>query len=383
MWMRRLAAALAVLMALLVAGGVGVWRSAQPPDIPDFYDSAAVPDGAQAGQVLGVEGIDSPVAGARIWRMRYTSINLAGAIVPVSALVAVPTDPAPAEGYPLIAVGHGTVGIARGCAPSIDPFADADATHTLYDATVGYFVEAGYATVMADYYGLGTPGDNSYLVGEIEGRTILDSARAAMTMPEFAVQPGMFVAGHSQGGHAVLFAGQLAPDYAPELDLLGVAAIDPAADLEAIFTRVSDANDRGGVVSLTLMAVDAYTRAYPDVDIDTVLTARGQGALDNVIEELCVFQAIIGTQLARPVDLILPAGLDALMPYVQLNTPGVGPFATPIFIAQGDADVVVPAVTNDRITEGLCAAGNATTYRAYEGLGHFAVVDAAAPDILA
>lgn len=40
--------------------------------------------------------------------------------------------------------------------------------------------------------------------------------------------------GHSQGGHAVLWTGMLAPDYAPELDLVGVAAFAPATDLCAL-----------------------------------------------------------------------------------------------------------------------------------------------------
>jgi len=37
--------------------------------------------------------------------------------------------------------------------------------------------------------------------------------------------------GHSQGGHAALWTGILAPTYAPEIAILGVAAVAPASDL--------------------------------------------------------------------------------------------------------------------------------------------------------
>lgn len=383
MWKRRILVSLVVLTVLVSMGGYGIWRSVRPPEIPAFYDPPALPAGAVPGQILRTEEIESPGGDDRVWRMLYTSTDASGMVVPVSALVAAPTAAEPDGGYPLLAVGHGTVGIARGCAPSIAPFQKADATHTVYDFFVGDFVEAGYAVVMADYAGLGVPGDNAYLVGEIEGRTILDAARAIRTFPAFAVRPGILITGQSQGGHAALFAAQLAPTYAPELSVLGVAALAPAADLEAIFREVTKADDRGGVVALPVMAADAYARAYPDIGLDRVLTKRGRSALDGVIEELCLFPAILGTQLARASDLIQPDGLAVLGPYVALNTPGGGPFATPIFLGQGDADVVVPSTTNARFAERLCRVGNDVTFRVYDGVGHFAVVDAAMADVLA
>ena len=41
--------------------------------------------------------------------------------------------------------------------------------------------------------------------------------------------------GHSQGGHAALFTGELAARYAPELKLVGVAAAAPATNLIELF----------------------------------------------------------------------------------------------------------------------------------------------------
>ena len=40
-------------------------------------------------------------------------------------------------------------------------------------------LDAGYVVAATDYEGLGTPGLHPFLVGESEGRSVLDAARAA------------------------------------------------------------------------------------------------------------------------------------------------------------------------------------------------------------
>lgn len=76
--------------------------------------------------------------------------------------------------------------------------------------------------VAADYPGLGTPGMHPYLIGESEGRAVLDSVRAARDLPDAGASNRFAVWGHSQGGHASLYTGELAASYAPDLRLVGV-----------------------------------------------------------------------------------------------------------------------------------------------------------------
>ena len=130
------------------------------------------------------------------------------------------------------------------------------------------------------------------------------------------------------------------------------------------------------------MAADAYTKQYPGVKINQVLTSRGRGSLSNVVKKLCLFPAIIGTQLAKTSNLIQPNGLDALRSDVDKNIPGSA-FAVPVFLAQGDADgVVLPAITQAYATK-LCAAGVDLTVKTYPGVGHFDVVGSSDQDVLA
>ena len=88
------------------------------------------------------------------------------------------------------------------------------------------FLQDGYV-VATDYPGLGTQGPAPYLVGSSEARAVLDSVRAARQLPGANAGSHFIVWGHSQGGQAALFAGQLARSYAPELKLQGVAVAAP------------------------------------------------------------------------------------------------------------------------------------------------------------
>jgi dipeptidyl aminopeptidase/acylaminoacyl peptidase len=75
-----------------------------------------------------------------------------------------------------------------------------------YDhALLNRWLKAGYAVVQTDYEGLGTPGDHPYLIGVSEGRSVLDMVRAARKL-DSSLGKRVVIAGHSQGGHAALWA---------------------------------------------------------------------------------------------------------------------------------------------------------------------------------
>ena len=50
---------------------------------------------------------------------------------------------------------------------------------------------------------------------------------AAASLPEAEPGEQLAIFGYSQGGHGALWAGQLAPEWVPELDLVGTVAGAP------------------------------------------------------------------------------------------------------------------------------------------------------------
>ena len=69
--------------------------------------------------------------------------------------------------------------------------------------------------------------------------------------------------GVSQGGHAALWTGIVGPRYAPDLEILGVAAIAPSANVKNILA-MNVAMDRrfGPYIALS------YSRFYPDITFE-------------------------------------------------------------------------------------------------------------------
>ena len=144
-----------------------------------------------------------------------------GKTVAVSGTVAVPKGKAPKAGWPVITWAHGTVGIADACAPS------RVGTQANYDSPLlNRWLKAGFAVVRTDYEGLGTPGEHPYLIGVSEGRSTLDMVRAARKL-DSSLGKNVVIAGHSQGGHAALWAASLAKKFSPELKLRGTRRVRP------------------------------------------------------------------------------------------------------------------------------------------------------------
>ena len=127
----------------------------------------------------------------------------------------------------MVSWAHGTTGIADKTAPT----RLAGASEYIRKSLLEAWIRKGYAVVRTDYEGLGTPGVHPYLIGRSEGRSVLDIVRAARELDD-DVSGRLAISGHSQGGHAALFAAALAPRWTPELKLRGTAPFAPASQLD-------------------------------------------------------------------------------------------------------------------------------------------------------
>jgi pimeloyl-ACP methyl ester carboxylesterase len=241
------------------------------------------------------------------------------------------------------------------------------------------YVAQGAIVVATDYEGLGTPGVHPFLVGESEGRGVLDAARAARQFPGANASNRVAVYGYSQGGHAALFAGELAASYAPELDVVGVAAGAPIAELKTLLPLASNVPP---LVGYPVMGVFGYEAAYPEVDPASVLTPSAVAEGRRLVESVC--EEAVLKAFDRPTDQTIAAKPEATPPWpalLEANSAGRVRIPAPILLVQGEADTVVFPVFTDELAQRLCAAGDTVAVEKFAGAGHVAGEPASAASV--
>jgi acetyl esterase/lipase len=352
------------LLALLCVGAMMGPTRAQS----SFYDPADVKLSAYPpGAPIRWQPIFGAPDGAKAYKTLYRSTGLRGEPIEVSGVVIVPPGPPPAGGRPIVAWAHPTTGVAPPCAPS--------EARVLFDSIQGLraMLAHGYIVAATDYPGLGAPGTHPYLIGDSEGRAVLDSVRAARQLRGAEANARFAVWGHSQGGQAALFTGLLAKSYAPELQLVGVAAAAPATELA---TLLNDDIDTSGGRNLTAMTLWSWQRLF-DAPMSRVVTPAAIPVVDR-LAGLCIERAFDmltrrGPTQALARQFLKVKDISDLQPWRSLlaaNTPGALDPAIPVFLAQGSADkLVLPAVTRDYMNK-LCHAGSAVAYDLLPGVSH-------------
>jgi alpha-beta hydrolase superfamily lysophospholipase len=309
--MRRLASALLALPAALLATTPAQPGAGHPLGDVGSHEIVS----AKPGTILRVwPQIGGGEEKAKAYRILYRSTGLNGEPIAVSGAVLIPTTPAPPGKRGIVAWAHPTTGVAESCAPTLLP----DLAGTI--AGVEEILDRGFVIAATDYAGLGGEGMHPYLIGTSAARSVLDSVRAARSLPDAGAGDRFAVWGHSQGGHAALFTGEEAAAYAPELQLVGVAAAAPATYLGELFRA-----DRGSVGgnSLTAMVLLSWSTLFK-----------------------------------------IP--------------PGQAPAGAPVLILQGTADDLVRPQITKQFAEKLCAAGAVVDLVWLDGVSHaFAGYDGA------
>lgn len=378
-WLRGTSAVVVLVVAVVLLIGTTGLRAGNVKIVPDAFYTPPVGGPSEPGQLIRSEPLAGSAeraipVGTVAWRILYTTTNPDGSPAVSSGTVIAPAV-MPAGPRPVIAVAHGTTGIIPGCAPSVSaaPFGDGAAT-----ALEG-MVTAGWVGVISDYVGLGTVGPHQYLVGEAEARNVLDSIRAPDQLDPLNLANSVAVWGHSQGGHGALWTGIIAREYAPEINLIGIAALAPATDLYSLADGVKD-SAAGKIVSAYIAA--SWSEVFPDLQLNELITPRYRGLVGELGDRCfsgndILASASITTQMfdAIFVDSALEGTLGDVL---RANTP-TGQIDVPVLIAQGGSDSLVLPSMQERWVAQSCQAGQSLDYRVYPGLDHLPLVAADSP----
>jgi fermentation-respiration switch protein FrsA (DUF1100 family) len=365
----------------LVAPTAAASSAQTPPDQPDFYEVPALE--ASPGAIIKTEPVAAQGVHGSLHRIMYGSQSVQGEPIAVTGLVAVPDSPPPAGGYPVVPWAHGTTGIADECAPSL-------AAETNRTPLLNELLDQGWLIVATDYEGMGTPGRHPYIVGESEARSVIDSVRAARSLPGVEVSDDYVVWGHSQGGHSAMFSLDLAEELAPELDLAGVVAGAPPSQLDIVYSYLTGSPYK----YYLLMVAAAINAAYGDVaaPLGEVLNADGIAMVDLVDQGCTGFLAEQSRNVEVDDLLVLqddgtfnPFSNPIWQPLIAAQDPKNfdGPAGAPLLIIHGGDDEQIPTISSALLADQLCAKGQQLERWMYPGRSHAGVIAASADDMIA
>lgn len=301
-------------------------------------------------------------------RIMYRSTDSRGNPTAVTGTYFEPFNDWPGAGArPLIVYGPGTQGQGDQCAPSRQfnqgihwsPFLDFAFNYEAMFVTT--MVARGFAVVMTDYQGLGTPGVHTYVDRVAQGSAMIDAARAALQLPGTSLSPAGPLAfwGYSQGGGAAASAVELAPVYGPELHVVGAYAGAPPADLEQL-VPYADGSVLVGVVGYALNSVIA---GHPEAEplIRAMLTPRGQDMLDKVAEQ-CIAETAANFMFRHlqpyfAEDIVAAVGRQPFRSLFDAQRIGRLKPAAPVLIISNRHDPLVPWTGAHQLGLDWCAQG--------------------------
>ena len=393
--MSRLAVPVAIALSLVLAGSATaapktVTKVRTGPAGAAFYTPPSPLPGKQHGDLIWARTMSGPAVvpgAAKTKVVLYRSQGVDGKADAVSGVVSIPKGKAPKKGWPVVTYAHGTTGIADSCAPSRDAAGTPVHPYNAYIfPLLSRWLKAGYAVVRTDYEGLGTAGVHPYLVGSSEGRSTLDIVRAARELDP-RLSKTTIISGHSQGGHAALFAAALAPKWTPDLKVRGTVAFAPASHLDDQIPLTTVLTAPGGGLSGEIALIGrGILTASPAFDLATVLSDQANALFPQTLTQ-CLPELSVPTSFGGlSPKAIFKDGADfaPLAKLLDVQDPSHLKITTPLRIDQGSADATVIPLFTDQLATELTKNGNKNiTYTKYSGVDHGAIVTAAASDATA
>ena len=284
-----------------------------------------------------------------------------------------PDNPWPGNGpRPLISFATGPYGLGEQCAPS-RLFNQGIHFSQGFDLTFGYeetfiatMVARGFAIVVTDGVGLGIPDTVPQFLNRIAaGTAVLDAARAAMQLPGTSLDPHGPVAfwGWSSGGQASASAAELAPSYAPELNVVGAWAGASPADINLLPPFV-DGNLLAGTFGYVL---DGLVATYPELHDALLSTLTDRGVqMASWSQHICLLQTVADyafrhLQFWFNTDLVELMSSQPIAGILATQRLGTLKPQAPVFIQSNRYDPLIPWSRSPSARAGLVRAAAPTS----------------------
>ncbi|MDF0532150.1 lipase family protein [Tsukamurella sp. 8F] len=345
--------------------------AAPAPPLPRALPAVTAGVDTARGHIVersGYPGLAASVASAAsaVARARYVSASgIDGSRTEVTGSFFVPRGPAPVGGWPVVSFAHGTTGATQDCGPS------SDSQLRGFAGYVAAILKAGYAAAVTDYQGLdgrtrSGSGQHPYLEPRTAALNVIDAVRALRELSP-AVSNRWVAVGISQGGQAAWSADELAGRFGGGLQLLGAAALAPAADISEIADRAWEGTLTTGQVALMPMVVTGLSRAY---GLDTTPYLHGFAASPLLLGCGTATQAAMAAVRAADLRPDSQGAAIELRDLLRADSLPQGRLTAPLLVVNGDEDDIVLPRWTDVAVGRACAAGGVVSHRVLSGVGH-------------
>ncbi|MFC6010439.1 lipase family protein [Nocardia lasii] len=360
-------------------------RRRQVPLLPDadpFLRTPADIASIAPGTVIRSRPVELALFGmvrqrVRAWQLAYRSNDLFSRPELAVTTVVTPSGAEPDPNRPLLLFQSAIDAITQRCAPSyaLRHRASVSGSITRLEwPLIANALRRGWAVGIADHGGMlgsfGAPREPGY--------RSLDGARAALSFAPLGLDRRTPIGlwGYSGGGMASAWAAEMAPTYAPELNIVGAALGAPVGDPGEVFLRLHGGRYSG----FPLMVVAALRRLYPDLDevITANLLPAGQELLDEV-ERLAPLVALlrlsgrnVDQYLRRPLEEIL--GDPKVRGVIDDLRLGLSAPNCPLLVLQPVNDQVIHSASVDAQVERYRDAGVHVTYLRDRLSDHFTLL---------
>jgi hypothetical protein len=350
---RHLFAVAVAVLAMAVASPV---RAAPPlPEDDPFYRVPHPIPAVPPGTVLRSRPATIAGAGMQLtaWNLMFASTDAHGRPSVAVATVIKPLVPPQTSPPPLVSFQVAEDGDSLKCAPSYEMAAGTEKeTPSLFP-----LLNQGWTVVVPDFEGPTA----AFTVGLQAGRGVLDGIRAAINFKPAGLdglRTSVGLWGYSGGGHASTWAAELAPKYAPELNIAGVSAGGVPPDIPSVARNVD-----GGLASgLELAGAVGMARAYPE--LMTLMNANGRAMAAKIGDE-CIEQYIAEFYLKRLDEYTTQPNVLEL-PWVRrildANHLGARTPKAPMFIYHAVLDELIPMKDANWLVERYCSRGATVIY---------------------
>jgi pimeloyl-ACP methyl ester carboxylesterase len=294
-------------------------------------------------------------------RITYYSTSITGASITVSGLILTPKS---GKKNKTVAWAHGTTGVAPQCAPS----SNLNVFWPEAVAAVAALLGQGWTVAATDYPGLGsTSVAHPYLVGDPLARSVIDSVKAARNL-DSSLSTAYAIDGHSEGGQAALWAGQIAPSYDGALVLKAVSAIAPVSNLDVLAPLIPGTPGQGYYP----MALEGLSAVENSVVPFNSLTPAAQAKLP-VLASGCLNEILAAYQNFTAAQLVNGGTVPTtiLNDLAHYGNPAQSAPSAPMLIVQGTDDEAVPYfITHDYLLPELQAYSQPVTFLPIAGASH-------------